>query len=171
MREKKKKTGNQSGRSMIEMLGVLAIIGVLSVGGLAGYNMAMRKIRVNRAIEELHLVIQEIYMIYGELFNKGQVNVLPETNIIDLQNYRLALNSAGENISVYFGKDASIKLSHGNVPKYLCQAIVSSVYGFNNLIMGADGSIGWYWAYDKEAVAKICKTETISFSLQFEWIR
>ena len=28
---------NQSGRSMVEMLGVLAIIGVLSAGGLAGY--------------------------------------------------------------------------------------------------------------------------------------
>ena len=26
----------QSGRSMVEMLGVLAIIGVLSVGGIAG---------------------------------------------------------------------------------------------------------------------------------------
>ena len=32
-----KKEINQSGRSMIEMLGVLAIIGVLSVGGIAGY--------------------------------------------------------------------------------------------------------------------------------------
>ena len=29
---------NESGRCMIEMLGVLAIIGVLSVGGIAGYS-------------------------------------------------------------------------------------------------------------------------------------
>lgn len=34
---------NESGRSMVEMLGVLAIIGVLSVGGIAGYRMAMKK--------------------------------------------------------------------------------------------------------------------------------
>ena len=32
---------NSFGRSMIEMLGVLAIIGVLSVGGIAGYSKAM----------------------------------------------------------------------------------------------------------------------------------
>ena len=32
---------NFFGRSMIEMLGVLAIIGVLSVGGIAGYSKAM----------------------------------------------------------------------------------------------------------------------------------
>ena len=31
------------GRSMIEMLGVLAIIAVLSVGGIAGYSKAMEK--------------------------------------------------------------------------------------------------------------------------------
>ena len=31
----------QTGRSMVEMLGVLAIIGVLSVGGIAGYSKAM----------------------------------------------------------------------------------------------------------------------------------
>ena len=38
---------NESGRSMIEMLGVLAIIGVLSVGGIAGYTQAMKKYRSN----------------------------------------------------------------------------------------------------------------------------
>ena len=37
----------QKGRSMIEMLGVLAIIGVLSIGGLAGYTMAMNRYRAN----------------------------------------------------------------------------------------------------------------------------
>ena len=38
---------NESGRSMVEMLGVLAIIGVLSVGGIAGYTMAMNKYKAN----------------------------------------------------------------------------------------------------------------------------
>lgn len=32
---------SSTGRSMIEMLGVLAIVGVLSVGGIAGYSKAM----------------------------------------------------------------------------------------------------------------------------------
>ena len=33
----------ESGRSMVEMLGVLAIIGVLSIGAIAGYSKAMQK--------------------------------------------------------------------------------------------------------------------------------
>ena len=37
----------QSGRSMIEMLGVLAIIAVLSVGGIAGYSKAMLAYKSN----------------------------------------------------------------------------------------------------------------------------
>ncbi len=41
----------QNGRSMIEMLGVLAIIGVLSIGGLAGYTMAMNRHRANTILD------------------------------------------------------------------------------------------------------------------------
>ena len=41
----------QQGRSMIEMLGVLAIIGVLSIGGLAGYTMAMNRHKANQILD------------------------------------------------------------------------------------------------------------------------
>ncbi len=47
----------QSGRSMIEMLGVLTIIAVLSVGGIAGYSKAMNKYKVNKLISEYNMVI------------------------------------------------------------------------------------------------------------------
>lgn len=40
----------QSGRSMVEMLGVLAIIGVLSIGGITGYRYAMQKINENKLL-------------------------------------------------------------------------------------------------------------------------
>ena len=42
---------SESGRSMVEMLGVLAIIGVLSVGGIAGYSLSMRRHRANGIID------------------------------------------------------------------------------------------------------------------------
>ena len=41
----------QSGRSMIEMLGVLAIIGVLSVGGLTAYTSAMDRHDANKILD------------------------------------------------------------------------------------------------------------------------
>ena len=38
----------EHGRSMVEMLGVLAVIGVLSIGGIAGYTLGMNKYRANQ---------------------------------------------------------------------------------------------------------------------------
>lgn len=49
----------QSGRSMIEMLGVLAIIGVLSVGGLAAYNAAMDRNEANELLYDASLCLAE----------------------------------------------------------------------------------------------------------------
>ena len=42
----------ESGRSMIEMLGVLAIIGVLSIGGLAAYTAAMDRNTANGLLND-----------------------------------------------------------------------------------------------------------------------
>ena len=42
-----------AGRSMIEMLGVLAIIAVLTVGGIAGYSKAMKKYQANKVVGEI----------------------------------------------------------------------------------------------------------------------
>ena len=47
-----------AGRSMIEMLGVLAIVGVLSVGGIAGYSKAMEKFKITKAVGEYNMLVQ-----------------------------------------------------------------------------------------------------------------
>lgn len=43
----------ETGRSMVEMLGVLAIIGVLTVGGVAGFNYAMDKHNANEILDNV----------------------------------------------------------------------------------------------------------------------
>ena len=47
---------NESGRSMVEMLGVLAIMGILSIGGIAGYTYAMNKLRANNTIKYVNML-------------------------------------------------------------------------------------------------------------------
>ena len=56
----------QSGRSMIEMLGVLAIIGVLSVGGIAGYSKAMNKFKTNQVADQVSMLIANIKTMYAQ---------------------------------------------------------------------------------------------------------
>ena len=56
---------NEKGRSMIEMLGVLAIIGVLSVGGIAGYSKAMAKFRANNTIDQVSHIVANVRILFG----------------------------------------------------------------------------------------------------------
>lgn len=51
---------NQKGRSMVEMLGVLAIIGVLSAGGLAGYSKAMKQHKMNTFLNQMVRLQEQI---------------------------------------------------------------------------------------------------------------
>lgn len=62
------------GRSMIEMLGVLAIVGLLSVGGIAGFSKAMAKYKFDRALTTLSLFIQEV-MHYQKDWNRAYYDV------------------------------------------------------------------------------------------------
>ena len=55
------------GRSMIEMLGVLAIIAVLTVGGIAGYSKAMKKYQANKVVSE----IIQVLVKWKELFENN----------------------------------------------------------------------------------------------------
>lgn len=55
----------QSGRSIIEMLGVLAIIGVLTVGGIAGFSSAMSKYKITRITDEVQRMVTNIRSVYA----------------------------------------------------------------------------------------------------------
>ena len=73
---------SQSGRSMVEMLGVLAIIGVLSIGGIAGYTMAMNRFRANNVIDAAM-----------KLSVLGQTNAsLPGATAPDLDDLQIVAN-------------------------------------------------------------------------------
>ena len=56
-----------SGRSMIEMLGVLAIIGVLSIGAINGYSRAMMKYKLNKQAEQLNTIFSAAQQYAGQI--------------------------------------------------------------------------------------------------------
>ncbi len=64
----------QQGRSMIEMLGVLAIIGILSVGGIAGYSKAMTKFKINKIVHEYNMLVQGLIEVKPNL-KEDSVNI------------------------------------------------------------------------------------------------
>ena len=81
----------QSGRSMVEILGVLALIGVLSIGGIAAFSKAMEKINSNRIVEDVHTIIKNIQTTYNSQINYEDLdnvkaisyNLIPDHMIVD----------------------------------------------------------------------------------------
>ena len=58
---------SENGRSMVEMLGVLTIIGVLSVGAIAGYSKAMMKYKLNQHAQAVNMLINNVLQIKDKL--------------------------------------------------------------------------------------------------------
>ena len=115
----------QSGRSMVEMLGVLAIIGVLSVGAIAGYSKAMMKYKLNKHAEQMNTLINAVArnahsfdnintggtQIINRYFIKmGEIptEMIKNDDIVDIFNQRYVItvikntttNSSSVNLSV-----------------------------------------------------------------------
>ena len=61
----KRLDSHEAGRSMVEMLGVLAIVGVLSVGGIAGYSQAMSKFKITKAMDQVQTIITNVRTLYA----------------------------------------------------------------------------------------------------------
>ncbi|MBQ8869983.1 MAG: hypothetical protein IJ019_01240 [Alphaproteobacteria bacterium] len=101
------------GRSMVEMLGVLAIIGVLSVGGIVGYSTAMFKHKLNKHAQQLTSIFNlaarysnslqfngaNIYNSTGDFIALGEIPdemIKNETNdIYDIFNNKIRFQTYG----------------------------------------------------------------------------
>lgn len=98
---------NESGRSMVEMLGVLAIIGVLSVGGIAGYSKAMNKFKINKTTDQVSMLVANIRTLfsaqgdYDGLDNKAakQFGIVPN-DMYDSASDNTINNAFGGNVSI-----------------------------------------------------------------------
>lgn len=59
----------ESGRTMLEMLGVLAIMGIITYGAIAGINYGMTSYKVNQTYNEVQDIVQGVQDLYS--WSKG----------------------------------------------------------------------------------------------------
>lgn len=132
----------ENGRSMVEMLGVLAIIGVLSVGVIAGYSKAMFKYKLNKQTEQVSTVLNNALLYVGEfntspgsiispLIKLGAIpeNMIHGTNdnptLFDVFNNRLNVNYYIDGNSRFYAIQYVIDNSDYNLD--ICRNIVTAV--------------------------------------------
>lgn len=143
----------QCGRSMIEMLVVLAIIGVLSVGGIAGYSKAMTKWKTNKTIEQTTNFInglmtnfanQKQFIGTDDMFpdeigsyNPGDIELFKTLGIIDEEmvvDGALKTPFGGEFRFYVFtsnggGRETIVTIGIKSLPREACMAIATATCG------------------------------------------
>jgi len=102
----------QVGRSMIEMLGVLAIIAVLSIGGLLGYRRAVNNHQANTILDDVNrfafVILERSGLALGEVIPKGD---FVESGIYTLEGYQDI-------------EPNQFSITVKNVPKGVCEALL-----------------------------------------------
>lgn len=127
----------QSGRSMIEMLGVLAIIGVLSVGGLAGYSKMMMQYKINAAMQQINIIAAKLSAVgsqtssYSGLDNASAIKfgAIPD----DAMSGSDLVNPFGGSIAIsssFLLEDKSdtqaYTITYSKLPEEACLALAST---------------------------------------------
>ena len=113
----KQSTTTESGRSMVEMLGTLAIIGVLSIGGIAGYNLGMEKQRANELLEAS---LQRAYTVSAQLLS-GRNASLVEFN----SDTKKAGGTFLSDVNTEYLNEIGIQIN--GVNQNVCKALVQSI--------------------------------------------
>ena len=130
-----------SGRSKIEMLGVLAIIGVLSVGGIAGYSKAMEKFKINKATEEYS------YLIHGLLSNLDEARKQKSSDsLVSLVEYVKAAGIVPETWNKEEIDNRRMSDPYGNIVQFFVRdnkVVMDMFIGSNNTEDGDISSKGF----------------------------
>lgn len=135
----------QSGRSMVEMLGVLAIIGVLSVGGISGYSKAMAKFKLTKAQDQLSMMIMNIRTAFATSPGYPGLNV---TTAIDYKlvsqemvaSSKALINAFGGTtlVSAVKGADktenGAFQIVFQGLGKDVCVSLATSDWGTDGLL-------------------------------------
>ena len=126
-----------AGRSMVEMLGVLAIIGVLSVGAIAGYSKAMMKYKLNKQAEQLSTVINAV-ATYGlqiksnpvPVGSSSRISIIPALNKLNYIPKEMLKNNQNDYIYDVFNSQIRLDSGYYNKPDWLPSKYYSRVLIF-----------------------------------------
>ncbi len=135
------KIHSQDGRSMVEMLGVLAIIGVLSLGGIVGYRLAMNHYQANQIAHEMNMMRTDAQIKIAQGTEKLTLGAPYDENKINFNGYETAFGCkyvdendiiSDETVSCQIANAYFIELP--KIPDGVCQPLIRLINGMDNLI-------------------------------------
>ena len=153
-----------TGRSMIEMLSVLAIVGVLSIGGLYWYQLAMNQHRANETIHDVMLRAANVPMEYEtyQSFEVGEKYKFPTLgDELSTLGYTMVTERTDEYGYTY-------KVNVPAVPVKVCERILRlEPTDIDELRVGADKSVYTRGSWD---LCQQTTSDTVNMDFYFEKI-
>lgn len=122
------KNTNESGRSMVEMLGVIAIIGVISVGAITSMSYVDSYFRTNATLLEVEQVARDINDMYSWAadYSGLKTEQLCDENESVFENCDASntpVNRWGGSITVTENGD-TFKIQYTKVPQSVCERML-----------------------------------------------
>ena len=172
-------SNNNFGRSMIEMIGVLVIIGALSAGGIAGYTKALHQNKVNKSIEQIGVISGHLSTIGA---NGGLYTGMSNKSAIKLKAVLPEMNPSGTSLKNPFGGDVVISsakllkkggddqaysIKYSGLDKQACLALATNDWGsaksssFIGIVAGPSASLNTNSLYLKCPGQKAALTSVV----------
>lgn len=111
----------ESGRSMVEMLGTLAIIGVLSIGGIIGYSYGMDRYRANETMNDVMLRATDLI-----------AQALQNNETLSLEGWNE--KTVYPVLNADYATDASVMFDVGTqanpIPKRVCEMVFDDLFPY-----------------------------------------
>ena len=139
---------NEQGRSMVEMLGVLAIIGVLSIGGIAGYSKAMNKYKVNKVTDQVTQIVAGTralfagHRTYAALGSSNNVTLITKAHLFPDDLITTSSGSAAVADNIFHGSvtlkvsdkktsndNKAFVITYTNIPQEACVDLATQDWG------------------------------------------
>ncbi|MBQ7632761.1 MAG: type II secretion system protein [Alphaproteobacteria bacterium] len=151
----------QNGRSMIEMLGVLSIIGILTVGGFSLVSKTVSENKINKVIDEVSDLARRSRVVFREYIYDNKTGTDMTKYLYDAKAYPTDLewNESGSKfiddedieMKVLVMEKSAVKyyvLEVAKVSEEICMGIANgqwgtmSTNGFSGIAFSKDDSVG-----------------------------
>lgn len=136
---------NESGRTMLEMLGVLGIMGIIMYGAVSGINYGMGTYKINQIYNDVQEQIQAVSDLYswsrdypnGETMTKTACdNDVFSRGCATSDQGLVGLHPYGAGIKINKPESGSFSIQYSGIPQDACRRLLEMEWGMIDVSSG-----------------------------------